>query len=74
MADVTPAGDRPALENQEIEVTPEMIRAGIGAFCAWDSRYEEAESLVVDVFEAMTREKQVRQRHPQSALMDAPLP
>ena len=65
MADDTPANDRPALEDHEIEVTPEMIEAGVAAWCRWDSRFEEADGLVVDVFEAMCRERPARWHRPE---------
>ena len=42
---------RPA--GAEIEVTPEMIEAGVGAFCAYDCRFEGPEHVVVEIFEAM---------------------
>jgi hypothetical protein len=38
----------------EIEITPEMIRAGVAAYYAWDSEKEEPEALVAAVFFAMT--------------------
>ena len=51
------AGD-PATE--EIEITPEMIRAGVSALCAFDSRFEFEEKCVRDIFEAMMRVRQNR--------------
>ena len=37
----------------EIEVTPEMIEAGVEAYVFFDPRVEEKEDLVVDVYVAM---------------------
>lgn len=42
--------DRPALD--EIEITPEMIEAGLRAYREWDSRVEEPEGLIISVLEA----------------------
>lgn len=39
----------------EIEITPAMIMAGIAAYCEWDSRFEEADGLVVSIFQAMEK-------------------
>jgi hypothetical protein len=44
------SGDRPA---DEIEVTPEMIEAGIAEFCSYDSRYERPRDAVASIFRAM---------------------
>ena len=35
----------------EIEVSPEMIAAGLRAYSEWDSRFEEPEGLVVSILE-----------------------
>lgn len=37
----------------EIEITPEMIKAGLAAYSRWDSRVEETEGLVIAIFAAM---------------------
>ena len=37
----------------EIEITPEMIRAGVAAYYAWNSEKEEPETLVAAIFFAM---------------------
>jgi hypothetical protein len=44
----------------KIEVTPEMIEAGLQARSCWDSRFEEAEGLVIEVYEAMERARQLK--------------
>ncbi len=38
----------------EIEITPEMVKSGLGAYSTRDPRYEESEGLVIKVFEAMS--------------------
>ena len=38
----------------EIEVTPEMIEAGVNEFCAYDARFESAEDVVALIFRRMT--------------------
>lgn len=45
--------DRPATEKGEIEITPEMIEAGVDAFVGYDSRFEGPHEIVVEIFEAM---------------------
>lgn len=40
---------------QEIEVTPEMVREGVRAFSEYDSRFSVPEILVKEIFAAMTR-------------------
>jgi hypothetical protein len=37
----------------EMEITPEMIAAGLRAFGEWDSRIEEPAGLVIEVYRAM---------------------
>jgi hypothetical protein len=39
----------------EIEVTPDMIKAGVEAAANWDSRFEPYESLPIEIYEAMER-------------------
>jgi hypothetical protein len=52
----THKADRPTLEiSDEIEVTPEMIEAGMTAYRAYDHRVEEPVSLVWAIYEAMER-------------------
>jgi hypothetical protein len=38
---------------EEIEVTPEMIEAGIRRLCTFDIRFGDDEDLVVVIYEAM---------------------
>lgn len=46
--------DRPALKKgQEIEVTPEMIKAGVPELLDYDPRYEPPEAAVERLFAAM---------------------
>lgn len=45
--------DRPAPELDEIEIAPEMIKAGKSAFLDYDDDYEFAEDAVVRIFFAM---------------------
>lgn len=42
--------DRP---ETEIEVTPEMIEAGLAAYYAYDHRLEEADAMVAKIYRAM---------------------
>lgn len=35
------------------EITPEMLKAGVAAFCAYDARFEEAEHAVRKIYRAM---------------------
>ena len=49
----TPANDRPALKNQKIEITPEMIEAGAEAFCRYETDDRpSASDLTQEVLEA----------------------
>jgi hypothetical protein len=41
----------------EMKITPEMIRAGVNSFLAFDSRFEAEADLVQDIFRAMLRAK-----------------
>ena len=45
--------DRPANEPTEIEVTPEMVEAGVVEFCHFDSRFEDETDAVVRVYRVM---------------------
>ena len=37
----------------DIEITPEMMAAGVAIFRAADLRFESAEDIVAEIFEAM---------------------
>ena len=39
----------------EIEITPEMIEAGVAEFLAYDSDYERPRDAVVEIYLAMTK-------------------
>ena len=41
--------------DKEIEVTPEMIEAGVREFCSYDSDLERPKDIVADIFRAMVR-------------------
>lgn len=45
--------DRAALETEEIEVTPEMIAAGIDAYCACNFALDDFSEIVEAVYTAM---------------------
>jgi hypothetical protein len=47
-------------EQQTVEVTPEMIRAGVGALYAHDSRFESADDGVVRIYWEMVMAKRRR--------------
>jgi hypothetical protein len=49
------SADRPALNTDEIEVTPEMIEAGTAEFCGYDPRFEGPEDVVPEIYRAMAR-------------------
>lgn len=56
MADrVAPAGNPPATD--EIEVTSEMISAGVKEFCAYDSRFEGPADCVEEIYLAMIKKR-----------------
>ncbi len=44
--EVDPSGDG-------IEITPEMIEAGVREFCAYDPRFENPREVVVEIWKAM---------------------
>lgn len=44
-----------ALECNELEITPEMIDAGVGELCRYDPDYETESSAVERIFTAMVR-------------------
>lgn len=39
----------------EIEITDEMIDAGLAAWADWDPRFERGSSLVIAIYEAMQK-------------------
>lgn len=45
--------DRPAQENSEIEITPQMIEAGVDAYRETDREFDTDEQIVRQVFQAM---------------------
>jgi hypothetical protein len=45
--------DRDANSTDEIEITPEMIEAGVSELCAYDHRFESMEGCVERIFTAM---------------------
>lgn len=49
------SADRPAHDIEELEITPEMIEAGVSEFYSFDPRFEDADAVVVRVFSAMLR-------------------
>jgi hypothetical protein len=55
-------GDRPALDIDEIEITPEMVKAGAREVLLYDSRFEGPEDLAIRVFEVMTEARPVPNR------------
>ena len=40
---------------EEIEITPEMVAAGVRAYFSRDSRFESEDEIVTNIFIAMTR-------------------
>lgn len=48
---------------EEIDITEEMIAAGVAAAAGYDSRFEPFESLPIQVYEAMERAKRHRGLH-----------
>jgi hypothetical protein len=46
-----------AATSAEIEVTPEMIAAGVSAFLEYDSRFENEACAVEDIYRAMVTAK-----------------
>ena len=59
--------DRPATEcevdEDEIEVTPEMIEAGVRRFCEYDPRFEEICEVLPEVFREMAKANKDYYRH-----------
>jgi hypothetical protein len=65
MGDVPDTGcggmpDMVASDSTEFEITPEMINAGILALLQFDSRLENEEDAVTDIFSAMWKAKEAR--------------
>lgn len=48
--------DRPAPTEDEIEVTPEMIEAGVAALAAHSPRFYTTDEIAASVYRAMSRE------------------
>jgi hypothetical protein len=46
---------RPERDDDEIEITPEMITAGVFAFSEYDSRFEGPEENAIRIYLAMER-------------------
>ena len=55
MAHAKELADRPAHREKEIEITPEMIEAGVLALCSFDPRFEDEEEAVRRIFSEMTK-------------------
>jgi hypothetical protein len=55
-------GDRPAPTEGEIEITPEMIEAGVEVFCNFHFDFDDGRAFVVDLFKAMelARRRKIR--------------
>ena len=43
----------PRVPSDKIEITPEMIKAGVTAFLNFDSRFESEVEAVMDIYKAM---------------------
>lgn len=41
----------------EIEITPQMLRAGVAAYFRWNAKIEEEEALVASIYFAMETTK-----------------
>ena len=50
-------------DSTEIEITPEMIEAGVGEFLGYDSRFEEPRDAVIQIYLAMQRARVVVSTH-----------
>lgn len=46
-------------ESCEIKITPEMLEAGVEMFNGADLRFESAEDVVTDIFNAMLRQRRI---------------
>ena len=51
--------DRPALEDNEIEITPEMIRAGMHEMSVWDPN-DSRLGTITSIYSAMERVRRER--------------
>jgi hypothetical protein len=45
----------PEPEKSDIDITPEMIRVGVGAYLRWNPDEEEPEALVAEIFFEMSK-------------------
>jgi hypothetical protein len=45
----------PRERSRDVDITPEMLRAGVTAFLNWSYENEEPECLVAEIFFAMTK-------------------
>jgi hypothetical protein len=52
--DLDRSGDRPA---HEIEITPEMIEAGVSVLCAFEPKFETEADAVRHIFGAMMKSR-----------------
>jgi hypothetical protein len=50
-------------EHEDIEITEEMIEAGIEAFCTFDPRFEREDSVVERIYAAMAAARHVKSRN-----------
>ena len=48
---------KPDVDGSEIEITPEMMRAGVAAYLRWDIEEEEPEALVAEIFFTMMEKR-----------------
>lgn len=55
MTDDTDSVDRPALKLSDIEITPEMIRAGVKELLCFNREMDSEEYAVYDIFVEMMR-------------------
>jgi hypothetical protein len=60
--DVATGPDRPADDTDEIEVTPEMIEAGVAELKHFNPDFDRAEDAVRWIFEAMELNSRARSR------------
>jgi hypothetical protein len=49
--------DRPALETEEIEITPEMIEAALPILWDYDPRFGNEKDIVCRIYEAMNNNR-----------------
>jgi hypothetical protein len=55
MSHATELADRPAHRTEEIEITPEMTRAGLKEYYSGNTDFDSAESIVGWIFTAMAK-------------------